>query len=325
MNTNRISIFFIFAVVMLSACAGDAQPAGELEQIRLPMGFIPNIQYAPYYVAVEKGYFTEAGFELEFDYRFETDGVALVGSNQLPFALVSGEQVLLARAQEIPVVYIMAWFQDYPIAIVSKADRGITTIQDLAGKQIGIPGLFGASYIVLLALLNAGGISEQDVTLDSIDFTQVEALSQDREDAVVGYLNNEPIQLRSLGYEVNLITVADYVELAANGLITNQSMIQDNPKSVQRFVQAALQGLVDTIANPDEAYEISLKYVEGLAEADKTVQKQVLAKSIELWQADTLGFSNPKAWENMQTVLLDMGLLTSSQILENAFTNEFIK
>ena len=107
--------------------------------------------------------------------------------------------MLLAREQDIPVVYIAAWFQDFPITVVTKADSSIESIEDLAGKQVGLPDLLGASYISLRALLDQAGIDEANLTLDSIGFNQVAALATDREDAVVGYFSNEPIQLRAQG------------------------------------------------------------------------------------------------------------------------------
>lgn len=320
-RTLFLSLFF---VLILTACQ-PASPLAPAQSIRLPMGYIPNVQYAPYYVAVEKGYFADAGIEITFDYSFETDGVALVGANETPFALVSGEQVLLARAQGVPVVNVVAWYQDYPVAVVAKTETGITTPADLAGKKVGLPGLFGASYIGLRALLNTAGVAESDLTLDSIGFNQVEALATDQEQAVVGYFSNEPIQLRAQGYNVNEIRVADYVRLASNGIISNEETIANHPELVRGMVQAFLRGLSDTIANPDEAFEISKKYVENLAEADQAVQKEVLAASIDFWQADTLGYSDPVAWENMQMVLLDMGLLTTPLDLNKAFTNDFVK
>ena len=310
----------------LMACTpiGSRNDAGALTKIRLPLGYIPNVQFAPLYVAVENGYFREAGIEVDFDYSFETDAMALVGAGELPFAVVSGEQVLLARSQGLPVVYVAAWYQQYPVAIVSKVEQGIVSPADLKGKIIGLPGLFGANYIGLEALLFSAGLSNNDVTLNSIGFTQVESVVADQVQAASVYAANEPVQLKAQGYEVNEIRVGDYVQLASNGLVTNEATIAAEPELVRAMVKALLRGIADTIQDPDGAYEISKKYVENLANADETVQKEVLARSIEFWKADRLGESNQTAWENMRDVLLKMGLLKESLNVNEAFTNEFL-
>lgn len=325
---RRIGMILLVLGALGTACGQsgiDSQPARDLEHIRVPMGYIANVQYAPFYVAVEKGYFSDAGFEIEFDYSFETDGLALVGAEELPFAVVSGEQVLLARAQQVPVVYVAAWFQDFPVAVVSKAGSGIITPQDLTGRQIGLPGLFGANYIGLRALLSAGDIREDQVTLDSIGFNQVEALATDQEEVVVGYVSNEPVQLQAQGYPVEVLRVSDYVHLVANGIISNETTIKNDPEMVRRFVGAFLRGLADALEDPDEAYEISKNYVEGLASADENVEKEVLALSLDYWQADRLGYSDREGWENMAALLLEMGLLSEMPDLDEAFTNQFIE
>ena len=323
---KKLVLLTLGLALALSACGNpqSGNEAGTLVHVKLPLGYIPNVQFAPLYVAVEKVFFAEAGIEVEFDYSFETDAMALVGADQLQFAVVSGEQILLARAQGLPVVYVAAWYQKYPVAVVSKAEQGILTPADLRGKKIGLPGTFGANYIGLDALLFSAGLAEKDVTLDSIGFTQVESLAADRDEAVSVYAANEPVQLRAQGYEINELLVADYVQLASNGLITNEKTIAENPDLVKRMVSAMLKGLADTIADPNAAFEISKKYVDGLAAADETIQKEVLARSIELWKTERLGFSDLQAWQNMQDTLLQMGLLTKPLDLSQAFTNEFV-
>lgn len=328
MSRKRTFLLWMLVFVFgLSACSGGAaagQSPSALTQIKLPMGYIPNVQFAPFYVAVEKGYFSAEGIQLEFDYSFETDGVALVGANKIPLALVSGEQVLLARAQGLPVVYVLGWYQKYPISVVSHQDEGIVNPADLRGKRIGLPGLFGANYVGLRALLYAAGLKESEVALDSIGFNQVEALAARQQQAVVGYTANEPIVLRARGYAVNEIRVADYVQLASNGILTNETVLKENPDLVRAFNRAFLRGLQDTLANPDEAYEICKKFVENLSQADEAVQKQVLMASIEMWKAPELGYSDPKAWENMQAVLLEMGMYPAPVDLSRAFSNDYL-
>jgi NitT/TauT family transport system substrate-binding protein len=325
MNKNLRLLTALAVIMLLTACAGaDAE---ESAVIKLPVGYIPNVQFAPLYVAIDKGFYSDEGLQVEMDYNMETDSVALLGAGELQFAVVSGEQVLLGRAQGLPVVYVMAWYQDFPVGVTSLANAEIAAPEDLCGKRVGIPGLYGASYIGFKALLNAGGLEESDVTLDSIGYTQVESLASGVEDAVVVYISNEPIKLASEGYDVNTLAVSDHLSLVANGLVTSEAVISEHPKLVGAMVCGTLKGIQYTIDHPDEAFVVSEKYVENLSSLtakEKEVQRRVLDASIALWQADQLGYSQPSAWENMQDLLLQMDLLTAPVDLDSAFTNEYL-
>ena len=312
--------------MLLAACSGAAAPAAKpLTKVRLPMGYIPSVQYAPFYIAVDKGYFAEEGIDLEFDYRVETDGMKLVGAGELPLAVVSGEQVPLARQQGLPVVYVMEWFQRFPVVVVSLADKNIKTPADLKGKSVGLPGFFGASYIGWRGLLDKAGLTESDVKAQDIGFTQVSAIQQGKVDAAVGYINNEPIILRSAGLDVNVIPVSDYVSMVANGIVTNEKTIQENPQLIRGFVRALVRGLQDAVNDPDLAFNTSKKFVDGLGSDPQkdAIQMQVLKDTIKLW-LPPLGKSDPAAWTETQQVLIKMGLLKDKIANEQLFTNQFV-
>ncbi|HOM66841.1 MAG: ABC transporter substrate-binding protein [Brevefilum fermentans] len=309
---------------MLAKIRAQAPEQSGPVPVRLTLGYIPNIQFAPIYVAIDRGYFLDAGFDVQLEYGNEADAVALIGAGEQTFAIASGEQILLARAQGLPVTYVAAWYNEYPVGVVSLTDYRIRVPENLRGVKIGLPGLYGASYIGLIAMLEAGGMTEDDVNLISIGFNQVEAIVSGQVESAVIYLANEPVVLRSQGYAVDVVRVADYMQLVSNGLVTNEATIKKNPEMVKAFIGAMLQGIADTVENPIAAFEISKKYVENLADADTDLQRQILGESIVLWQTERLGYTDPVGWINMQTVLLKMGLLTETQDLEKAFTNEFL-
>ncbi len=319
---SRIALtLFLLLSAALVACGGGQTSPDALTTIRLPMGYIADPQYAPFYVAVEKGYFADEGLAVEFDYSFETDGIALVGANELPLAVASGEQVLLARAQGVPVVYVMQWWQRFPVGIVAKAEAGIRQPADLVGRNVGVPGFFGASYVGLVGLLSANGLTLDDIDANEINFNQVESLLADQSEAVVIYLNNEPVQLTQQGVDIDVMAVADYIDLVSNGLLTNERTITENPELIQGFVDAFMRGLRDTLADPDEAYEISKNFVEGLDDS----RRGVLEASLPLWEADALGRTDPASWQQTQELLIEMGLLNGPlSDLDEAYTNQFI-
>ena len=325
--TKKI-LYFILTALLLASCQSTTEPASEeLIPVTLPVGYIPNVQFAPMYVAIENGYYREQGLDVSMDYNMETDSVALIGAGELDFAIVSGEQVLLGRAQGLPVVYVMAWYQEYPVGVAALADSGIEEAQDLVGKKVGLPGLYGASYIGLRALLQANGLQESDLTLDSIGYTQTEALMNGLEDAVVIYIANEPLKLEAEGYDVNVIRTSDYLDLVANGLVTSEKMIEEHPDMVRGMAAATLQGVSYITEHPDEAFEICKKYVDTLASLtpeEQEVQRQVLETSIPMFAIEKNGITELQAWQNMQAVLLEMGLMSQPLPLEEAFTNEFL-
>ena len=191
-NETPFPLVFCFLFSFPSACGGSASP---LTPIQLALGYIPNIQFAPLYVAMERATSARPGWKSEI-VHFETQAVALVGAGELPFAVVSGEQVLLARAQGLPVVYVMAWYKDYPVAVVAKNEQGLTSPADLRERHRPARAvrreLHRPARPAGRRRADRGG---RDPRLDRLQPGR--GARRDQDQAVVVYIANEPIQLRA--------------------------------------------------------------------------------------------------------------------------------
>lgn len=258
-------------LTLLLVSSGFAQD--DLQEQTLLMTFIPNIQFAPTYVAIEAGYFADAGFDVSLEYLDEPLVVDLVAAGENQFGIVSGEQVILASGQGRPIVYIYEWFQQFPIGIVYSDALEADGIEDLIDLRIGIPGRFGATYSGFTTLLDSAGIAETDIALEEIGFAAPEVFCVGAVEASVVYVNNEPLQINNRAHQgdcgdvtaVNVLRISDVVDLVSNGIITNQDMISENPDDVSTFVSAYDAGLALTINNPARAYLLSASFIEGLS------------------------------------------------------------
>lgn len=319
---NHTLLAIIIVGAFLVSCSKQSEP--ELEKIVLPVGYIPNVQFAPFYVAIENGYYRDEGFDVTLQYGYEIDGVSLVGMGEYDFTVASGEQVLLARDKGLPVVYVMNWYQDFPVGISALESSGIEQLEDLKGKTIGIPALQGASYIAYEGLMKVAGLSNEDVILEVIGFTQAELLMNGKVDAVVVYVANTPVQLAAQGIDTVTFPVADYISLVGNGIVVNETLKLNEPEKIAAFVRATLKGVEFAVSSPDESYEICLKYVENLDTNKEGVQYSVLSASIPFWNTLNNGYSSEASWAIMEDLLVDMQLISGQAPLDESFTNEFL-
>ena len=319
--------------LLLTACtaatpqAAEAPSTDELTPVTLGVGFVPNVQFAPFYVGLEQGFFADEGIALELDYGFENDYLVLVGTNELPFMIGSGDQVILGRAQGLPVRYVAEWYTRYPAVVVALAGSNIVEPADLAGRTIGLPGLFGANYVALRGVLEAGGLTERDVTLESIGFTQAAALSAGTVDAVVDYGVNSPVILAQEGISTTQIAIDEYLTVPSNGLVTNEATINENNPLVRAMTRAMLRSVEYTLANPDAAFAIALSYVPEARESE-AVNRAVFDAVLPYWQPQ--GNSLPgetilDAWQEAAEFMQRIGLVETVLPAEELFTNEFVE
>jgi NitT/TauT family transport system substrate-binding protein len=329
---------------ILAGCGGPNDPAtpttgvGEtkLRAVKLALGYIPNVQFAPYYVAKARGYYEAEGLDVQFEHGVVQDLLKELGagSNNVNFAAASGDEVIQARVQGIPIKYVMTWYRQYPVALA--ADKGVLPLSspaDLRGKTIGVPGPFGATYVGLKALLKAGGLTESDIKMETIGFTQVETLLNKRVDAVMVYAANEPVQLRKGGMDVNTLLVSDYARMASNGIITNDATMESDPELVRKVVRATQRGIDDTVKDPQAAFDTSLTMIPESGGLDKELQLEVLRETVKLMQphegdpaaSEPRGWIDREVWVSTQDFLFDAGLIPQKGNVDEMFTNEFLK
>lgn len=311
----------LLLLVVLTAC-GAAQPPGK---ITLGLGYLDDVQFAPFYVALDRGFYKDAGLDVTLAPGFASNQLPQVLSGQLQFGLADGQEVLTHRIQQQPLKMVWLLYQQFPVAVFSKAGENITKPQDLKGKLIGVPERAGATYTGLLGLLRANGLQETDVNLRDIGFTQYQAVRAGTVQAAVGYANNEPVKLIADGEQINVLPVAQAIPLVSNGVVVTEAFAKNNQAAITSFLKATTRGLEWTLANPDAAFQIALNHLpEVKSNVQQTqLQRKVLDATLPYWHSPAtdqngLGYQDPQAWQATYTFLRNSGLLTKDTDLAAA-------
>ncbi len=304
--------------------------AFSADSIKIAMGYIPNVQFAPFYIAEQKGYFRDENLKVSFDYGMSTDIISLVAGGQIDFGISDGDQEIIAREKGIPVKVVYSMYVKYPVCIVALEKTGIKSTADLKGRSIGLPGPYGSSYIGLQILLAHAGLSLDTVQLKYIGYTQIESLLAGRVDAAVVYVNNEAIVLRDMGYAVNVIEAYNVTPMVSAAIITSDTRIQSNPDLVLRFVRAVVRGSEFALNNRGQVMDLLRKSIPTLTDENLDINKKVLIESMKLWrdkdiEGNRLGYTTREDWQKSIDQLFQLGLVKKKIRPEECYTDRFLR
>lgn len=297
-------------------------PAQAQTSVTIGLGYVPNVQFTPYYVADQLGYFKAEGLTVKFQHGYISELMPLLLQGKLDFVVGDAEDAIFARAQGAPVTYIMAMYQRVPVTVFSLPAKNIRRVTDLKGKTVGIPGPFGSSYFALQALLASGGLREGDVKLATIGFTQLDAVRSGRVDAALGYVNNEVVQLKAAGITPNTLDVTQAYPMVGAGIMTTQKKLTGD--LAKKVVRASQRGLAFTLADPARAFQLGSK-VFGPSGGSLAVLKASLPLiRSDYTRAHGLGASDPAAWQKAVAFLKSQGKLPASVSAADFYSNAYV-
>jgi NitT/TauT family transport system substrate-binding protein len=281
---------------------------GTVTKLTVGLGYIPSVQFAPFYLAQQAGYYRDAGLEVTFQNTIDPNLITLVGQGAIDIGLADGTSLIPAVAQGIPVRYVTTIYARFPNIVFAKASAGITTAADLRGKKLGTPGRYGSGWFMLEALLQSAGLTPSDLDIQLYpDYGQGAALAQGAIDAATGFANNEPVQLQLTGTTPTVLTVDDIVPLPGNGLISSVDTLRTKHAALAAFVAATLRAMADIMADPQQGIDATVALVPDLGK-DVATQRAILDATIAMWSndyttANGLGAIDRGAWQQSVTFM----------------------
>jgi len=238
--------------------APGATVAAAPDTVTFMLDWFPNPDHVPLYAALGLGYFTQAGLNVRLQIPANADDpLKLVAVGRADVGINYQPNVIMARAQTLPVKSIGVLIGQPLTTIMFLKSSGIRTPKDLVGRRVGFA-VTGYADAVLDQVVRSDGAAESNLTLINVGFDLVPALLSHKVDAVVGaYRNVERIQIEQQGQAVGMFEperygVPTFYELV---LIASDRQIAARPAVLRRFVGAVARGLAFTEAHPDAAFQ----------------------------------------------------------------------
>ena len=305
--------FKISNLVLAALLCVGATAASATEKVTVQLKWLPQAQFAGYYVAQAKGYYKEAGLDVTIKPGGpDISPVQVIAGNQADVVVNWMPDALAAREAGVPLVNIAQVFNQSGLMLTCKKSSGVTTPKDFKGKTLGV--WYGGNEYPFLNWMAKLGYKEGDIKIMKQGFN-VDPLLQNQAACISTMIYNEYWQVVDAGVkESDLVTFfyeKEGVASLEDGLYVLESKLKD-PAFVARmgkFLKATLRGWNEAVKDPAGAAKIVVAADMSGSATEKVQKRQMenVAKLITNANTPKMGYLEPADFERTVKVLLAAG------------------
>lgn len=322
MKSAMISVLIL--AFILTACSQGNPQTEELTELKIQTMWVPNAQFAGYYVAMDKGYYAEEGLKVVFnEYDEEVAVKEAVTEGSADFGIDGADQVIVGRSEGKPLKAIATPARINPTAFASLKEKNILKPADLANTKAGyLPDNTGLIFDVMISRL---GVDESNISRVPYGY-DFNMLYSGEVDVIPVYIYDEPYIMEQEGYQVNVLHPQKFgIKFYGDTIFTTEQMIKEKPELVEGFLKASLRGWQYALENQDETLGIVMKYAHEDYQ-DEAYEEYILSRSAPLIHTgeDHIGWMKAEVWSEMEQVLNEEGFLEKPVNAEDCYTLEFL-
>ncbi len=315
---NHLCFFNIpsrFLLIATISCLLHSVPAWSLEKVTLQLKWRHDFVFAGYYAAVEKGYYKEAGLDVELiEAGLGVDSLQSVLAGHAQYG-VGSSSLLMAHKEGKPVVVLAAIFQHSPLVLIArdnKQNQGTQAIHDLIGKRVMIE----PQSDELIAYLKQEKVSLDHMVLVPHSF-QPDELIAGEVDAISAYVSNEPYYMDRAKIAYQTYTPRSVgIDFYGDNLFTTQDEIKNHPLRVRAFRDASLRGWQYAMQHPEEIADLIIAKYSKQHSRDFYLFEATRMAPLMRTDLIEIGYMSLGRWRHIANTYADIGMLPANYNLQ---------
>ena len=308
--------------------SGTAGVKQELEKVTFVLDWTPNTNHTGLYVALEKGYFEEAGLDVEIVQPPEDGAVSLVASGKAQFGISFQDSLAAALSgeQPLPVTAVASVIQHNTSGIISRGGEGMDRPKGLEGHTYATwNGAIELATVEEVMKVDGGDYSQLELIPSTVT-DEVSALRAESVDALWIFYGWAGVKTELEDLETDYFAFAEIdpvFDYYTPVIISGDKFLEEHPETVKAFLSAVSKGYEFAIQNPEEASEILCSAAPELEKKLVLASQKYLA---DQYQADApyWGYMDAKRWNGFYEWVNEKGLVENEVPLNTGFTNDYL-